>query len=98
MQHEKERSILGRLENKLDTLLNNLEKSQFLQYIEYTQDRKRMIRNSFFLGIARGIGAAIGFTILGAILWYILQAVAKSSIPLLGDFIAQIVEIVEAKT
>ena len=86
-----------RLEKRLDGLAFNLERSRFLEYIEYMQDRKRILRNSFFMGIARGLGSAIGFTLLGAILFYILQRLAQSSISILGEFVAQIVQIVESK-
>ena len=90
--------ILRRVERKLDELLFNMERSRFKEYVEYMHDRKRMLKNAFLFGIARGLGSAIGFTLLGALLFYLLRLVAESSIPILGDFIARIVEIVESKT
>jgi len=89
------RRLLESISQKLDVFLGNLEKAQFLQFIEYTQNRKRMFWNSVLLGIARGLGAAIGFSILGALLWYVLQEAARSSIPILGEFVSEIVKIVE---
>jgi len=97
MTGKEERAMLHRLERKLDEVIGNLEKSRFLEYVEYMQDRKRILRNSFLLGIARGVGSVIGFTILGAILWSILKSVAESSIPLLGEFISEIVHFVESR-
>lgn len=89
---------LKRLERKLDAVLFNFERSRFKEYVEYLHDRKRMLKNAFLFGIARGLGSAIGFTLLGALILYLLQALAKSSIPVLGEFIARIIDIVESKT
>ncbi|MDD3921123.1 MAG: DUF5665 domain-containing protein [Eubacteriales bacterium] len=90
--------ILKRLERKLDDIMFNMERSRFKEYVEYIHDRKRMLKNAFLFGIARGLGTAVGFTLLGALLIYLLRILAESSIPILGDFIARIIEIVETKT
>ncbi len=89
--------MLLRIERKLDTVILNLEKSHFRDYIAFVSDRKRLLRNAFIFGLVRGVGAAIGFSVLGALLWYILQAVAKSSLPIIGDFISEIVKIIESQ-
>ncbi len=85
------------MERKLDKILFNMERSRFKDYIEYIQDRKRMFLNAFLYGLLRGLGSAIGFSILGAVLWYVLKEVAMSSLPLIGDFISEIVRIVESR-
>ena len=46
-------------------------------------------------GVARGVGMAVGFTILGAILVIILQDLARHNLPLIGDMLAQIVSVVQ---
>ena len=46
-------------------------------------------------GGARGIGAAVGITVLGAILLLILQDLARRNLPLIGDALAQIVSVVQ---
>lgn len=94
---DKKKEPIGRIERKLDALAGNLEKSNFKDYVEYIHNRKRMYRNAFILGIFRGLGTAVGFTLLGALVVYLLQALAKSSIPLIGDFISEIVKIVDSK-
>lgn len=47
--------------------------------------------------MAKGIGIGIGFTILTAILLIILQKIVTLNIPVIGDYISDIVEIVENK-
>ena len=88
---------LRRIEERLDRLASSLEKARFHDYLQYVSNRKRMLWTSFLTGLARGIGMAIGFTILGALLIYILRQIAGSSLPILGDFIAKLLAIVESK-
>ena len=88
---------VGRIERKLDKLAEDIEKSGFKDYIEYMHDRKRLLYNSFMMGIARGLGTAVGFALMGALILYLLRILAQSSIPFLADFISEIIKIVESK-
>lgn len=97
MFNESVKKRVKRIERMVESLAMSMEKSRFREYIEYTMDTKRMLRNSFFVGIARGIGSAIGFTLLGALLMYFLKQLAQSSLPILGDLIADLMDIVESK-
>jgi hypothetical protein len=56
-----------------------------------------MIMSNFVAGLSRGIGMAIGFSLLGAFIVYLLQQLSYRSIPWLGDFIARVIEAVQAK-
>ena len=46
-------------------------------------------------GMARGIGIAIGFTFFAATILYVLQMLGKLNLPIIGDYIADIVRIVQ---
>ncbi len=46
-------------------------------------------------GIARGVGIGIGVTIITAILVILLQKIVTLNIPVIGEYVADIVEIVE---
>ena len=48
-------------------------------------------------GLARGMGMAVGFTLLGAVLVILLQRLAQQNLPVIGDFLAQIVTIVQRR-
>lgn len=50
---------------------------------------------NIWAGIGRGIGFGIGVTIISAILIYILQKIMKLNIPIIGEYISDIVEIVQ---
>lgn len=56
----------------------------------------RRLLKEVALGAARGIGFSIGFTVLGALLLYILQSIALANLPIIGRFLAELVRIVES--
>ena len=83
------------LENKLDKLNNVLQKNNVLELSDLLGNTKKLIFRNFFAGISRGIGIGIGVTILTAILIYILQKIVRLNIPIIGQYISDIAEIVE---
>ena len=58
-------------------------------------NRKEMIIRNFIAGIFRGIGIGIGVTVITAILVILLQKIVALNIPVIGEFVADIVDIVE---
>ncbi len=80
---------------KIDEIALYLEKTKITEYVDLINNRKRLLYVNFIQGLARGFGMAIGFTILGALILYFLQQLIKLNIPLIGDFITEIVKIVQ---
>lgn len=70
---------------------------EYCEYARYLYSPRRMIMSNFVAGLARGIGMAVGFSLLGAFIVYLLQQFAYQNIPVIGDFIAKIIAAVEAK-
>lgn len=85
----------GLMAKRMDDLLQSLERMKLAEYVQYLDDRKRLIRNQFLSGLARGAGAAVGFTILGAVFVWLLNRLALQNLPIIGDFLAQLVDIVQ---
>ncbi|SDZ16767.1 hypothetical protein SAMN05660462_02092 [Proteiniborus ethanoligenes] len=85
------------LEKRLEELVDNIEKSKIHEYVDFVNNKKRLLYVNFLGGLARGFGMAIGFTILGAVAIYLLQKIISWNIPLIGDFIAEIVRIVQKR-
>ena len=81
--------------NKLDEHIMYLERLRLPEYVRYLEDRKRYYRMQFLGGMVRGLGTAIGFTILGAVLVWLLQDLAQRNLPVIGDFLADIVNMVQ---
>ena len=89
---------MGRIDpetNKIRELARTLEKMKFGDYIEYLNNTKRMLVTNFISGLARGFGMAIGFSVLGAIALYLLTKLANQNIPIIGNFITEIVRMVQ---
>ena len=83
--------------NKLDEHIAVLERMKLPEYVRYLTDHRRFYRMQFLGGILRGMGSAIGFTILGAALVWLLQDLAQRNLPVIGDFLADIVDVVQRR-
>lgn len=86
---------MDREADKIRELARTLEKLKFGDYIEYLENTRRVLLTNFISGLARGLGMAIGFSILGAIVIYFLTKLANQNIPIIGSFITEIVRIVQ---
>lgn len=87
---ESRRSMAKRMEEHLQ----RLEQLHLADYLRYAQDTRRLIRTQFLGGLFRGLGMAVGFTILGAVLILVLNTLAQRNLPIIGDLLTQIMEIV----
>lgn len=83
--------------NKLDEHLMALERLRLPEYIRYMEDRRRFYRMQLIGGVVRGLGTAIGFTILGAVLVWLLQGLAQRNLPVIGEFLAEILALVQRR-
>ncbi len=83
--------------NKLDEHIATLERMHLPEYVRFLEDRRRFYRMQLVGGILRGVGTAVGFTVLGAVLVWLLQGLAQRNLPVIGDFLAQIVDLVQRR-
>jgi hypothetical protein len=90
----RERQLQRQLILKLDKISQEMEKFNIAEYIDLLNKPKRYLFVNFMGGIARGLGIAIGATLLFAVLIYFLQRLVMLNLPLIGDFIADLVRIV----
>ena len=94
--NEKEFStIVRKMEAKLEQLGTQMEKAQIADYVQLLNRPRRLFFISLFSGIARGIGIALGFTVFAATIVYILQKLGALDLPIIGDYIADLVRIVQ---
>ncbi|MGI6129384.1 MAG: DUF5665 domain-containing protein [bacterium] len=87
-----DQAVKERLQEQVDRLAYSLDKARLGEYVELQTNTRRLLYLNFWAGVARGFGMAVGFTLVGAALLYLLRQMV--SIPVLGAFIAQIVDIV----
>lgn len=86
---------LEKLMKNIDKLNYNLTKNNLLDLAELLGNRKELLIRNLISGISKGIGIGIGVTILTAVLVILLQNIVKLNIPVIGEYITDIVEIVE---
>lgn len=86
---------LDKLNSAITDLSIKIEKMKLAEYVYLLQNPKRLLVINFLSGLARGLGMAVGFTLLGAFVIYILQRVVMLNLPLIGDFIADMIRIVQ---
>lgn len=79
---------------KLNDVTAAMEKMNIAEYVEFIRNPRRMAYVNFIAGLSRGFGAAVGATLLAAIFIYILTRLVSLNLPIIGRFIAEIVEIV----
>jgi len=84
-----------KINQKIDKINNMLEKSSIIQLSYVVGSKKEILKRNLIAGIARGVGIGIGVTIVTAIIIYLLRKLIMLNIPVIGDYIADIVEIVE---
>lgn len=95
--------FFNKIKNKkielLNTSINNLietfQKTNFEEWTYIFGSKKEIIKRNLIAGIFRGVGIGIGVTIITAILIILLRRIVALNIPIIGEYIADIVEIVQ---
>lgn len=64
---------------------------------ETLNDRRRRRLEAFLNGILRGAGAVIGFALMGTVGVWILQYLAERNLPVISDFLAEVVTMVRMR-
>ena len=83
------------LNNSINNLIEAFQKSNIEEWTYIFGSKKEIIKRNLIAGIFRGVGIGIGVTIITAILVIILQRIVALNIPVIGEYIADIVEIVQ---
>lgn len=89
------KNIEEKLLSQLNKLNYTLSKNKVLDLVELVGNTKKLLIRNFTSGIIKGIGAGIGFSIITAIIIYLLQKIIKLNIPVISKYISDIIEIVQ---
>lgn len=94
MPSKKKKPNLG---DKLDNLSRKMDNIRIAEYVEMNSNPKRLIFMNFLLGLVRGIGMGIGFTLLTGLIIALLAYILRSwvNLPFIGKLIADLIEIIE---
>lgn len=85
------------LDERVERIIDAAERMKLAEYVRYQSDRKRRLRDAFLEGVLRGLGFMVGFSMLGALVIYLLQGLAQQNLPLIGDYVAKVVMLVESR-
>lgn len=86
---------LRSLEDTVRRISDSLERSKIAEYVDLLNHPWRLIYLNLIGGLSRGVGLAIGFTVLGAMLIYILTRSFILNLPLVGNFLGELVWIIQ---
>uniref|UniRef100_UPI00406D46CF DUF5665 domain-containing protein n=1 Tax=Paenibacillus sp. FSL P2-0089 TaxID=2954526 RepID=UPI00406D46CF len=86
---------LNALYRMTTSLAQQMEKSRISEFTELLHSPFRLIWLNILSGTARGLGIALGFTFFAATIIYVLQVLGALNLPIIGDYIADIVRIVQ---
>ena len=67
-----------------------LKKEELEEYLEYVSSPRRVFGRNLLYGMARGLGFTLGFSILGALAMLVLSRLAARNVPLIGEFLAEV--------
>jgi hypothetical protein len=80
---------------KLEQLVQHLEVMRITEYLEMLQNPKRLIWTNFIAGVARGLGIAIGATVVFALVIEALRRFVLINMFGIGSFITDIMNIID---
>ena len=93
MNSEKDKELLTRW----DRIAERLDASRISEYVELMNNPRKLIWTSFVAGIARGLGAAIGATVIFALVLEMLRRLIVVNVLGIGDFIVSILKVIESR-
>lgn len=88
---------LRTLSERVKQLAVNMEKMRLAEYVSLLENPWRLVYINLLTGVARGLGIAVGFTILGALLLMLLRHLVLLNLPGISEFIAHVIQLVQLK-
>ncbi|HZG88241.1 DUF5665 domain-containing protein [Paenibacillus sp.] len=85
-----------KLKSQVEAIANHLERAQLAEYVQLLNSPRRLIIQNLIAGAARGVGIAIGVTVFSATIVYVLRQIGALDLPIIGHYIADLVESVQA--
>ncbi|MDR3270184.1 MAG: DUF5665 domain-containing protein [Peptococcaceae bacterium] len=82
------------LRKQVEELATVLEKMRLADYLMYLNRPGRVIWMNFLISLFRGLGVALGASILAALAFYLLKQLVILNLPVIGGLIAELMRIV----
>lgn len=87
--------MFKKINKKIDDINDKIDKANLIELSYILGSKKEIIKRNLLAGIFRGVGIGIGITIISAMIIYFLQRLIRLNIPIIGEYISDIVSIVQ---
>lgn len=85
--------LIEQLNHKMGNLVHHMERLRIDEYLTMWSKPARFMFLNFLAGIMRGLGMALGMTVIFALLLIVMSKMIN--IPVIGFYVAEIIKIVE---
>jgi len=82
---------------QIERLTRHLEALRIADYIELLDKPWKLITTNFVAGVARGLGFAVGTTIIFALVVEGLRRMIMINIPIINDYLIEIFKLIELR-
>jgi hypothetical protein len=82
---------------QVERLARHLEALRIADYIELLEKPWKLITTNFIAGAARGLGFAVGTTIVFALVVETLRRIILINIPIINDYLIEIFKLIDLK-
>jgi hypothetical protein len=82
---------------ELQRLVHHMEAMRIADYVEMLEKPARLILTNFIAGLAKGLGIALGATLILALTLEIMRRIILLNIPGIGNFVAEVIHIIESQ-
>lgn len=83
-------------EKNIEKLNKSFTENKLFELSEIIGNWKKLLWRNLLSGISKGVGIGIGFSIITAIIIILLQRIITLNIPIISQYISDIIEIVQA--
>ena len=94
---EGQSKAVDQIQERMEDLTRYLEKTRVAEYVEILGNPRRLLFVNFLAGMARGLGYAVGLTFLGALVFYLLKKIIMLNLPVISNFIANVIRMVQTQ-
>lgn len=95
-EHDEKKLNWNEFQHQVLALGGMLEKMRLAEYIAYLNRPLKLLLVNFGVGLVRGLGAALGASILFGIVLIWLKQLGMLNLPVIGGLIAELVKVVNA--
>ncbi len=86
------KNVIGK---KIARFYNHMDGLRIGEYLDLLEKPWKLIRINFMIGISRGVGFAIGTTIIFALMLEALRRIVVINIPVINSYLVEMLKLIE---